>query len=136
MRKVCLFLSLILILPFSAWLAPAEAATAKIASRDCKRLVGHQGSAAYKPGVDVRGKKVRSAHAGGGSTYKLPKEFSFNIGVDIAAKYGLDSKNITAEMTTGKVTVRGSRVYMNGKPMTSNEQARLASKCRRLLSGK
>tara|TARA_B100000315_G_scaffold246879_1_gene274780 strand:+ start:1505 stop:1912 length:408 start_codon:yes stop_codon:yes gene_type:complete len=135
MLKLSVIVSII-VLPLLGWQSSAEAASAKITSRDCQRLVRHQGSAEYKPGVDVRGKKVRSADAGGGSTYKLPKEFSFDIGVDIAEKYGLDAKNITAKMTTGKITVRGSRVYMNGKPMTSNEQATLAAKCRKLLAGK
>ncbi|MBT7954194.1 MAG: hypothetical protein HN731_03325 [Rhodospirillaceae bacterium] len=136
MVKLIAIVTVIMILPLTGWQSSANAASAKIKSRDCKRLVGHQSSAEYKPGVDVRGRKVRGADAGGGSTYKLPKEFSFNIGVDIAEKYGLDDKNITASMTTGKVTVRGSRVYMNGKPMTSNEQAGLEAKCRKLLSGK
>ncbi len=135
MCKITAIVSTIILLAFS-WQSSVEAASAKIKSRDCKRLVGHQSSAEYKPGVDVRGRKVTGADAGGGSTYKLPKEFSFDIGVDIAKKYGLDKKNITASMTTGKVTVRGGRVFMNGKPMTSNEQATLEAKCKALLSGK
>ncbi len=130
--RIFIYLSVVFL---CGWHVPAEAASATISSRDCQRVVRHQASAdvAYKPGVDVRGKKVKPADAGGGSAYKLPKEFSFNIGVDIAAKYGLDAKNITAEMTTGKVTVRGSRVYMNGKSMTTNDQAELAAKCQKLL---
>jgi hypothetical protein len=126
------------VLLFSGWITTvvATTATATITSRDCKLLVHHQGGAEYKPGVDVRGRKVRSAGAGGGSTFKLPKEFSFNIGVDIAAKYGLDVKNISADLNLGKVTVRGGRVFMNGKPMTTNERAALTAKCKKLLSGK
>jgi len=136
MSKTTMIISAFVMLPLLSWPSATDAASAKIKSRDCQRLVGHQSSAAYKPGVDVRGRKVRGADAGGGSTYKLPKEFSFDIGVDIAEKYGLDKKNITASMKTGKVTVRGGRVYMNGKPMTSNEQAQLEAKCKALLSGK
>ena len=127
------FIAIVLL---NSWNVPVKAAEATISSRDCQRLVRHQarGDVTYKPGVDVRGKKVKPADAGGDSTFKLPKEYSFNIGVDIAAKYGLDAKNISSEMVTGKVTVIGSRVYMNGKPVTTEDQAGLATKCRSLLS--
>ena len=126
----------IAVLLLGSWSNSVDAASATITSKDCKSLVRQQANAdvAYKPGVDVRGKKVRSADAGGDSSLKLPKEFSFNIGVDIAAKYGLDAKNISADLTLGKISVKGGRVYMDGKPMTTNEQARLAAKCKKLLS--
>jgi hypothetical protein len=125
-------------LSLTVWDAPANAASAKISARDCQRVVRHQAkpNVAYKPGVDVRGKKANPADLGGGSTFKMPKEFSFNIGVDIAEKYGLDDKNISADLGVGEVTVRGSRVFMNGKQMTTHDQANMAEKCQKLLSGK
>ena len=117
----------------------AAGAKATISSRDCKRLVGRSAAvgAEYKPGVDVRGRKVAGADLGGGSPIKLPKEFTIPIGVDFAKRFGTgDSGNkFTSETTIGKVTVRGSKVYYNGKPIGGTAQAELAETCKALIRG-
>jgi len=74
------------------WQGSVQAVSAKIMSRDCKRLVDYQSSTECKPSIYVRGRKVRVADVGGGSNYKMPKEFPFNIGVDIEGKYDRDIK--------------------------------------------
>lgn len=109
----------------------------KISPKECQRLVRHQArnDVNYKPGVDARGKKVKGADLNGGSKLKLPKEFSFNIGVDIAKKYGMDKKNIASEMNVGKVTVRGRNVYWNGQKLGSGDSSQIAAHCQRQLGG-
>jgi len=117
----------------------AEAAGSKISisKKDCQRLVRHQArdDVAYKPGVDVRGKKVTGADLNGGSQLKLPKEFSFDLNIDIAKKYGLDAKGISADMAIGKVKVKGRNVYFNGQRLGGGEQAAIAAECQKTLGG-
>lgn len=132
MRKMVLILYA---LTGIGWTATVEAATATITPSDCQLLLRKQvaAGAAYTPGVDVRGKKVTPADIGGGSSFKLPKEFSFELGVDIAAEYGLDAKTLSAEMNIGKVTIKGGRAYMNDREMTTQHQADLVDKCQKLM---
>ncbi|MDP7600842.1 MAG: hypothetical protein QF605_05595, partial [Rhodospirillales bacterium] len=58
--KIIVIISAFIILLFG-WQGSVLAVSAKIMSRDCKRLVSYQSSAEYKPGVYVRGRKVRIA---------------------------------------------------------------------------
>ena len=88
MPKIIVIISAFIILLFG-WQGSVLAVSAKIMTRDCKRLVSYQSSAEYKPGVYMRGRECTD-----------------------------------------------SRVYMNCKPMTSNEQANLAAKCKKLLAGR
>ena len=75
---------------FAAGTAVAEEAKITITKKDCRRLVRHTASAdiAYRPGVDVRGRKVVPANAGGRVPLKLPDVFEFNIDVDIRKYLG------------------------------------------------
>ncbi len=73
-----------------AGLLPAAAAAehvVKVIARasDCRRVVAHVASAdvEYRPGVDVRGRKVAPADLGGGSPIKLPDEIAFDIKVNL-----------------------------------------------------
>ena len=75
---------------FAAGTAVAEETKITITKKDCRRLVRHTASAdvAYRPGVDVRGRKVVPADAGGRVPLKLPDVFEFNIDVDIRKYLG------------------------------------------------
>ncbi len=127
MRTAAFLLALLLALPAQA------GSRGKVSERDCKKLLKNaQVGAEYQPGVDVRGRRVKEADLGGGSKIKVPKEISFNIGVDIAEKYGLDGKNISAEGTIGKVTVRGDKVYWNGERLGGDEVNAVTNACRRI----
>ena len=118
---------------------PAISAEAKvtISKRDCQRLVRHQARAdvAFKPGMDVRGNKVTGANLLREPTIKLPKEFSFNLNIDIAQKYGLDARGISADMAVGKVTVRGRSIYFTDQLLDSGDHAAATTKCKKTLNG-
>lgn len=113
-----------------AWADPAL----KVSRKDCQRAVAHQpsGDVAYKPGVDVHGRKVRSADAGGTAKIDLPEEITIPITMDIAKKYGFgdSGKNYFGETSVGKVTVRGDRVFWNGKPLDDQDQAAVIAACK------
>lgn len=120
-------------------LASAAGARAKISTRDCKRLVGHKArpDVAYRPGVDVRGRKVKPTDLAGAPPLKLPREMSFNIGIDLAEKYGIGAGGkFEGKGNVGKVTMRGGRAYFNGQPLGSSANADLVRRCNNLLGGK
>ena len=71
-----------------AGLLPAPAAAEQVVTvtaGDCRRVVAHVAAAdvEYRPGVDVRGRKVAPADLGGGPPIKLPDEIAFDIKVDL-----------------------------------------------------
>ena len=117
--------------------SPLPSAKITISKRDCLKLVRYEphDDVSFKPGVNVRGKKVRSANLGGERGIKITDEFSFKFNLNIAKKYGWDSKNISADIAVGKVTVRGVNVYFNGQRLTSMEQKAITAQCRKILQG-
>lgn len=105
----------------------------------CQRVVKHApaNGGAYKAGVDVRGRRVAGADAGGASPIKLPDEISFYIGVDLEEKYGLGANGkYTGEGVVGTVTVKGGRVYYDGKLLDSNDQRTVTAACGRTYGTK
>ena len=111
----------------------------KVDKRTCKKLIKHAPAdgGAYTPGVDVRGKKVVGANVAGSSPIKLPKDISFDYGVDLEEKYGLGSSGAsTGNPTIGRVTVRGSRVFWNGQPLDGGDRSAIAAECRRVYGKK
>ena len=101
----------VLLLAFSASLLTAPAVSQskiQVKKRDCRKVLKRQmKSAEYKPGVDARGRKVKSADLGGGSPIKLPKEITIDIGIDLDEKYGLGSGGkYTGTAKIGKVKER------------------------------
>jgi hypothetical protein len=118
---------------FCGGIAQAAGIKAKVSGRDCKRLVQHQVSAEvnYKPGVDVRGRRVAGANVAGGIKLKLPKTVEFNIAFNplkgtAATRFGTTSSRV------GKVKYDISKngFTFNGEPMNDKAVAELARKCR------
>jgi hypothetical protein len=114
-------------------IAQAAGIKAKVSERDCKRLVQHQVSAEvnYKPGVDVRGRRVAGTNVAGGIKLKLPKIVEFNIAFNplkgtSATRFGTTSSRV------GKVKYDISKngFTFNGEPMNDKAVAELALKCR------
>ena len=105
----------------------------EITSKDCKRLVRHTPApdVAYKPGVDVRGKKVVGADLGGGKPLKLPDVITFDITKDLSGHGG------SKETSVGKVkfNIMTGKLSYNGQPLSSNAESELAAKCRQLMKG-
>jgi hypothetical protein len=94
-RNICMRIGYPLLLALSAFAvglppAAAEDTTVQITKADCRRLVRHVPSAdvAYKPGVDVRGRPVAPADAGGGPRITLPDVFEFDVTIDVRKYLG------------------------------------------------
>lgn len=119
---------------------PAYAETVRVSKQDCARVVRHTPApdVAYKPGVDVYGRKVAPADLGNPSPIKVPDVISFNLTQSLP---GLSTAtgNIGSafgEPVIGKITIQGNQVYFNGKPLGGIGQAEVIKKCREALSGR
>ena len=108
----------------------------KISGKDCKRLVRHESASAdYKPGVDVRGRRVAGADlAGSKSKIKLPKTIEFDIALNplkgaAATKFGETSAGV------GKVKYDfGKKSFtFNGQQLGDKDIAKLRAKCRQRM---
>ncbi len=162
MRKSCLA---VVLCAFAVLLAaPAaghgteveDAGTVTITVRDCKRLLVHTArpDVTYKPGVDVRGKKVASPDYAGDIKLKLPDDYAFDIPVDLRRFMGgpaADAKAHAAptaqafeeaarigaaEATVGTVryNINSGRLTFNGQSLTPEAEAELAHKCREMMT--
>ena len=143
MRNRWLFVSC-LVLAAAALAAPADglaqsaqkksASTVTLSKKECQAVIVHTPSAdtAYKPGVDVYGRKVAPADApGSASPIKIPDEVNIDIGFNLKDKYGLGATGaFTGESVIGKATVKGGRVYYDGKPLDNSDQQSVADACR------
>lgn len=118
---------------FGSYAAAAAGGKVKMSGRDCKRLVQHQARADvnYKPGVDVRGRKVVGADMDSGMKLKLPKTVEFDIGFNplkgaAATRFGETSASV------GKVKydIGKNDFTFNGEPLNDKAKAALARKCR------
>ena len=118
---------------------PAVSADAKvtISKQDCQRFSRNRARAdvTFKPGVSARGDKVTGANLHGDQKIKLPKELSFNLNIDIAKKYGLDTKGLSADMVVGKVTIKGPNIHFNGKRLGDVDQTAVLAECQKTLNG-
>ncbi|MHC8509630.1 MAG: hypothetical protein ACYYKD_09615 [Rhodospirillales bacterium] len=104
----------------------------EVSRRDCERLNKHNAAASadYQPGVDVRGKPVEGADLDGGAGFKLPDKITIPIGVDLAARYGMD-ENTTAQAETAAVTVmlKNGEVRLNGEPLDTGTESAVRRAC-------
>ncbi len=132
-----------------------DTGTLTITVRDCKRLLVHgvRPDVAYKPGVDVRGKKVAPADYAGDIKLKLPDDYAFDIPVDIrrfmggpaadAKAHAAPSKQAfekAARIGAGQATVgtvryniNSGRLTFNGQSLTPEARTELAHKCREMM---
>jgi len=116
---------------------PAMAQTVRIAKSDCRRLVELRDvpDAAYKPGVDVRGKKVTPAGGPDAPDYKnlVPEVIEFPIALNPlkggAARFGETS------LAVGLVRfdMKSRRATLNGQELSPGDTQKLARKCRETL---
>lgn len=88
----------------------------------CRALVRHvpDDDVAYKPGVDVHGRKVAPADLNGGSNIltSLPKEIEFPVTLDFFEYSGIAVPNgISGDQNIGRITYRKGRVYFNDQPL-------------------
>jgi len=128
--------TLLLILAGLALLGVSQASAGKVkmSGKDCRRLIQDRARADvnYKPGVDVRGRKVRSANVKSSHGIKLPRTIEFDIAFNplkgtSASRFGETSASV------GKVKYdmnKGTFTF-NGQPIGDREQAKLARACRK-----
>jgi len=110
---------------------------AKVSKRDCQRLVKHTARADvnYKAGVDVRGKKVKSADLNR-STIDVPKEISIDLGMDFAGKYGIGSGyDATPTVGTIKYDLASGGLTFNGKPLDDGDARAVERACTKQYGG-
>tara|TARA_E500000331_G_scaffold47672_2_gene40468 strand:+ start:509 stop:919 length:411 start_codon:yes stop_codon:yes gene_type:complete len=113
--------------------AQAADTKVKVSARDCRKLVQHQArsNVNYKPGVDVRGRKVVGADLDGGHKLKLPSTVEFNIGFNplkgaAATRFG----DTSASVGKVKYDISKNTFTFNGQPMNDKAMADMARKCR------
>ncbi len=129
----------ILLLVFLGSTFPAFAAdkTPPVDPVLCKALTKHVPNAdvAYQPGVDVHGKPVAPADLEGAAQIKLPEEISIPLTADLFSFLQLDQSKFPFnalprnDINLGTLTVRGDKVFHNGKTLTDAQQDNLAVLC-------
>ncbi|MBB4286042.1 hypothetical protein [Roseospira goensis] len=114
-----------------------------IDAETCRRLVRHvpDPDVTYRPGVDVRGRPVPSADLHDYSAFEalVPDTVTFHVVLDpFEATDAVPPRGIESPgMVLGTVSYDISRdaFTVNGRPVTSGEEATLRSACRRGLRG-
>ena len=119
--------------------AAGEQASAKstLSPAFCQNLVTHTPSAdvAYQAGRDVRGKAVVPADLGNGPQITVPDEMTIPLTISMMDFLKLDQGSLPAsamergDIPLGTLTLQGSKVYWNGKPLTDEQQDNLAVLC-------
>ncbi len=124
---------LVLALPVAA-----SSETLTISKAECRKLVRHQPSAdvAYRPGVDVRGRRVAPADLGGGTNIAIPQEIEIPITVDLDQTIGAAASGLyKPEATIGKVVYKNGRAWFNGQPLETGANAEVVAACRKRMKG-
>ncbi len=102
-----------------------------VSKEDCAKLVS---GAEYIPNVDVYGRSVVSADINGGyEPIKIPDEFSTDIRVELAGKYGLKDSFKAEDFNLGKVTFKNNQVYFNDSPLSKEDVSLIEEACRKKL---
>ena len=128
MRRFCLAACLV----FAA--APAWAQKVTISGVDCRKLVRHQPApdVTYKPGVDVKGRKVAPADVNDAPQIEIPETITFDAAVDLR-RFGIPASSPLFQpyVGIGRVDVhQDGRVFLNGERLGNPEIAALEELCR------
>ena len=118
--------------------ALAEDAILRMTRADCKRLVDHQPApdAAYRPGIDVRGRAVAPAETGGDTALELSDDLLIPLELRLFDRLGAGRPAAEGRVLIGAIELRAGRVYFNGRPLEDEAEAELAAACRgRLAAG-
>ncbi len=129
--RIPIAIVLILALP-----AAAASETLTISKAECRKLVRHQPSAdvAYRPGVDVRGRRVAPAGLGGGTNIAVPQEIEIPITVELDKTIGAAASGLyKPEANIGKVVYKNGRAWFNGQPLETGANADVVAACRKRM---
>lgn len=119
-------LAAILLMPFSV----AAAATLEVDREACKLLTVHHPlpNVAYNAGVDVYGNAVAPADLNPGPV--LGDTLNIPVTVDIGEQFGIPMGSVEGTRATiAMITVDGSKVYLDGQPLTPEQEDNLAVLC-------
>jgi hypothetical protein len=130
MRRLCLAVCLVAA-------APAWAQQTTITGVDCRKLVRHQPApdVAYKPGVDVKGRKVAPADLNDAPQIKVPETITFDAAVDLR-RFGIPNSSplFQPNVSVGRVDVQqDGKVFFNGQRLGNPEVAALEEFCQAQL---
>ena len=127
-------IAIVLVLALPAASAVADALT--ISKAECRKLMRHQPSAdvAYRPGVDVRGRRVAPADLGGGTNIAVPQEIEIAITVELDKTIGAAASGLyKPEANIGKVVYKNGRAWFNGQPLETGANADVVAACRKRM---
>ncbi len=119
-------------------LAAHAAETPKLDPAVCQMVTTYKPSAdiAYKAGVDVHGHYVAPADADGGAPSPLPTKINIPLTVSLAKVLNLDTTQYPynqlgagTEAQLGTMAIDGNNVTLNGKPLSNDQQSKLAVLC-------
>ena len=142
MFKITIFLHPVYLLPFitiftaiTAFPVSASETKVIISKKDCGQLIHHQfyRDIDFEPGVDVRGKKVKSVEYFRDERLTLPKELSFKLNLDIARIYGLDANGLSAVMSVGRIKLKGRTIYLNDRKLNAKDSLAITTKCQKVI---
>ncbi len=118
--------------------AAAAAVTLTISKAECQKLMRHQPSAdvAYRPGVDVRGRRVAPADLDGGTNVAVPQEVGILITVELERTIGAAASGLyKPEAYIGNVVYQNGRAWFNGQPLETGTNDDVVAACRRWMKG-
>ena len=106
-----------------------------ISKTDCLAVLEHQShlDVEYQPGINIRGKKVKKAELFGSQKLGMQDEYTFDLSLNIAKKYGIENKNISSVMLLGNIKLRDGELYFNHGKMNSRDTQAIRKKCRSLV---
>lgn len=107
-----------------------QANTLEVDRAACKLLATHQPlpDVAYNPAVDVRGNPVVAADLNPSPT--VGDAFTIPLTLDIGQQFGIPMGVMTGTRATiAKITVDGDKAYLDGQPLTNEQQENLAVLC-------
>ena len=142
MFKITIFLHPVYLLPFitiftaiTAFPVLASETNVIISQKDCGQLTHHQyyRDMVFEPGVDIRGKKVKRVEYFGDERLTLPKEFSFELNLDIAKIYGLDANGLSAVMSVGRIKLKGRTIYLNDRKLNAKGSLAITTECQKVI---
>jgi hypothetical protein len=117
----------------------------RMSAADCRRAVAYQPApdVEYRPGVDVRGRKVAPADLSGQdqttARIRLPDIIAFDVKIDFAKYMGaVVTPGYDLEGSAGLVEfdLRTGKMTFNGQPLDNDTSLEVQAQCRRVLSGR
>ena len=106
-----------------------------ISKKDCGQLTQEQfqSDKDFQAGIDVRGKKVKSAEHFSDENLTLPNQLSFKLNIDIAGNYGLDASTVSAVIAVGRIKLLGRKVYLNDRQLNARDSLAIKGKCKEIV---